>query len=93
MLAAHMNSEEDFTIKTQPTLETGETTREGEMRENVILGRVQTVQGFVAQPALVQLTQHLQLIVRVERLDTLLLYQHLHCKYFQLTIFLNIKRN
>ena len=78
MLAAHMNSKQDFTIKTQPTLETGETARESEMRENVILGRVQAVQGFVAQPALVQLAQHLQLIVRVERLDTLLLYQDLN---------------
>ena len=92
MLTAHMNSEENFTIKTQPALQTGQTTREGEVSQNMILGRVQTVQGLVAQPTLVQLAQHLQLIVRVERLDTLLLYQHLHCKYFQLTIFLNIKR-
>ena len=53
------------------------------MSENVILSRVQAVQGLVAQAALVELPQHLQLVVRVERLDTLLLYQHLHWKYYQ----------
>merc|ERR1712183_40854 len=78
MLAAHVNSEENFTVKTEATLETGQTARESEVSQDVVLGRVQAVQGLVAQPALVQLAQHLQLVVRVQRLDTLLLYQHLH---------------
>ena len=53
------------------------------MGQDMVLGRVQAVQGLVAQAALVELPQHLQLVVRVERLDTLLLYQDLHWKYYQ----------
>ena len=51
------------------------------MGQDVVLGRVQAVQGLVAQPALVELPQHLQLVVRVEGLDTLLLDQDFHWKY------------
>ena len=76
----HVNTEQNFTIEAQAALEAGETTRQGEVCQDVILGGVQTVQRLVTQAALVQLPQHLQLVVGIERLDTLLLYQDLHWK-------------
>ena len=83
MLRTHVDTEQNFTVKAQTALETGDAAREGEVGQDVVLGGVQTVQRLVAQPALVQLAQHLQLLVGVEGLDTLLLYQDLHWKYYQ----------
>lgn len=76
VLRTHVNTEQNFTIEAQTTLKAGETTRQGEVCQDVILGGVQTVQRLVTQTTLVQLPQHLQLVIRVERLDTLLLYQN-----------------
>ena len=78
MFATHMNSEEDFTIKTEPTLETSQTTWKSEVSQDMVLGRVQTVQGLVAQPALVHVTEKLQLVIRVQTFYTFLLDQHLN---------------
>ena len=73
MFTAHVDAEENLAVEAEAALEAGEAAGQREVCQDVVLGGVEAVKRLVAQPALVHVTEKLQLVIRVQTFYTFLL--------------------